>query len=126
MKFHHIGIACDNIEEVLLFLEKTFTIMAKTDIIYDKNQDAKLCLVTTEDGTNIELVSGKTVTRFVKKRQFLYHNCWEVENMDKVIEKFCTNGSLLISESKPAKLFKNRKVAFLMSDIGIVELLESR
>jgi len=42
------------------------------------------------------------------------------------IEHFVDNGSILFSEPKPSKLFNNRKVAFLMSDIGIIELLESK
>ncbi len=125
MNFHHIGIACANIQEVITFLENTFDIIAISDIIYHENHGVNACLLTNKDGTKIELVSGKTVEKFVKKKQYLYHNCWEVNNIDLAIEKFCNNGSMLISEPKPSKLFGNRKVAFLFTDIGILELLES-
>ncbi len=127
LKFHHIGVACKDIKEVTIFLEKIFNLINISDTVILENQDGvKVCIVTTDDGTNIELVSGKGVERFVKRRQFLYHNCWETSDIYMAIEHFVDNGSILFSEPKPSKLFNNRKVAFLMSDIGIVELLESK
>ena len=125
MKFHHIGIACENIQEVIVFLENTFNIIKKSKIIWHENQGVDACLLTNDDGTNIELVSGKTIEGFVKKKQFLYHSCWEVGNIDTAIKSFCDNGSVLISEPKPSLLFNNRKVAFLYTDVGILELLEA-
>lgn len=125
MKFHHIGIACKDIETVTLFVEKSFHVTEKTEIIFDPLQDVSLRLMTLEDGSHIELVSGKTVERFVKKRQNLYHTCWEVSDINTSIATMTENGAMLISEPKPAVLFNNRKVAFLLTDVGIVELLES-
>jgi len=124
MIFHHIGVACESIEEVTIFLKKTFKIIKITDIIYLDNQLVNVCLLTCFDGINIELVSGVTVERFVKNKQFLYHNCWEVEDINASIELFSKNGATLISDPKPSKLFNDRKVAFLYTEIGIVELLE--
>jgi len=124
LKFHHIGIACENIENTLKFIDNTFNIVNKTKIIQLDNHGVKVCLLTNDDGTNMELVSGVTVERFVKKKQFLYHNCWEVENINRSINKFVENGAMLISEPKSSELFNNRDVAFLLTDIGIIELLE--
>jgi methylmalonyl-CoA/ethylmalonyl-CoA epimerase len=94
LKFHHIGIACSNIEETAIFLENTFDIEDKTEIFTLSNQGVDVCLLTCKDRLNIELVSGKTVERFVKKRQYLYHNCWEVEDIYLAIDHFIKNGSL--------------------------------
>jgi methylmalonyl-CoA/ethylmalonyl-CoA epimerase len=124
LKFHHIGVACDSIDEVTQFLENTFTIINKSEVFELKYQNVNVCLLTTDDNINIELVSGTTVEKLVKKRQFLYHNCWEVENIDLTIKHFVDNGAMLISEPKPSELFNNRQVAFLLTLIGIVELLE--
>jgi methylmalonyl-CoA/ethylmalonyl-CoA epimerase len=126
MKFHHIGIACSDILETVKFLNSTFNIINMTEIYFDKNQNVDLCLLTDEFGINIELVSGKTVEKFIKNKQFLYHNCWEVVNLEKAIEHFCDNGATVISEKKPAILFDNRNVAFLFTKIGIIELLEEK
>jgi len=125
MKMHHVGIACSPIESGIRFVENNFVVIKKTDIIFDKVQNVDLCLLTLEDDSNIELVSGTTVEKFIKKRQFLYHTCWEVADIHKSIEKFCNNGAILISEPKPAILFNDRKVSFLATDIGIIELLEA-
>ena len=126
LKFHHIGVACKEIKEVAVFIEKTFNIIKKSEIIHLENHGGvEVCLLTNDDGTNIELVSGKSVDRFVRKRQFLYHNCWETSDIELAISHFVDNGSMLFSEPKPSRLFNNRRVAFLISDIGIIELLES-
>lgn len=125
MKFHHIGIACENIEEVIVFLESTFNIVKKSKIIWHEIQAVDACLLTSSDGANIELVSGKNIDSFVKKKQFLYHSCWEVDDIDASINSFVNNNSVLILEPTPSLLFNNRKVAFLYTSIGILELLES-
>ena len=125
LKFNHIGIACENISEVIVFLESTFNIVSKSKIIYHENHGVDACLLTNDDGTNIELVSGKNIESFVKKKQFLYHSCWEVNNIDTAIKIFCDNDAVLISEPKESLLFNNRKVAFLYTSVGILELLES-
>ena len=126
MKFHHIGIACENIQEVIVFLESTFNIVKKSKIIWHEIQAVDACLLTSSDGANIELVSGKNIDSFVKKKQFLYHSCWEVDDIDASIKSFVNNNSVLILEPTPSLLFNNRKVAFLYTSIGILELLESQ
>ena len=126
MKFHHIGIACSDITKTVKFLNSTFNIINMTGIYFDKNQNVDLCLLTDDFGLNIELVSGKTVEKFVKNKQYLYHNCWEVASLEKAIKHFCDNGAVMISEPKPAILFDNRNVSFLYTKIGIIELLEEK
>ena len=125
MRFHHIGIACEDIQTTLKFVDQSLRIIDRTEIIFDEKQDVNLCLLTVEDGTHIELVCGKTVEKFVSKKQFLYHTCWEVNNIDRAIQTLYENGAMLISTPKNAVLFNNRKVAFLFSELGIIELLEA-
>lgn len=124
MRFHHLGIACDDIEACRGFVSSSFDVVQHTPVIYDALQQVDLCLLTLADDTHIELVSGKTVSRFVNNKQYLYHSCWEVAQLDEEIEKFYAHGALLISAPKPAVLFNDRRVAFLFSEIGIIELLE--
>jgi methylmalonyl-CoA/ethylmalonyl-CoA epimerase len=126
MKFHHIGVACASIDKAAQFVEKSFKVTSKTKIIFDEYQNVNLCLLSLEHGANIELVSGRTVEKFIDKNQFLYHSCWEVDNIEHSIESLYQNGAILISEPNPAVLFNHRQVAFLWTDIGILELLESK
>ena len=124
MEFHHIGIATENIDEMILKLKKFFKIKDISDKVYDENQDANLCMVTLEDGVKIELISGNVVSNILKKRQYLYHTCYTVKDLNKMIESLTNDGALLIKEAKEAVLFNNKRVAFLMWDMGLIELLE--
>ena len=124
MKLHHIGIATEDKENLVEYLKQILNIKDISETVYDKNQDANLCMLTLEDGTKLELVSGKVVEKIVKKRQFLYHTCYETENIEEEIEKLKKLDSFLVSEPKEAILFQNKKVAFLMTNIGLVELVE--
>jgi methylmalonyl-CoA/ethylmalonyl-CoA epimerase len=125
MKFHHVGVACKDIQAELQNIRQLHTIVEETPVVFDPNQQAELCMVTVEDGLNIEFVSGKPVENLLKKRISYYHICYEVEDIDKTIEHLTQNGGMLISAPKEAILFNNRKVAFLMLSYGIVELLNS-
>lgn len=125
MKLHHVGIATDSIDELIEFLEKVTVIVNRTDKIYDPLQDAWLCMLELEGSGRLELIEGNAVNRFVKKHMNLYHTCYEVEDIGQEKEKWIANGAVLVSDEKEAVLFDNRKVVFLMSQIGMVELLES-
>lgn len=124
MKFHHIGIACNDIYTEIEKLKKIHSISKVTDIIFDENQKASICMVTLSSGFNIELVSGETVKKFVKSIATPYHICYSCSDIEVEIENILSNGGVLVSKPKSAKLFNNRKVAFLFVSYGLIELLE--
>lgn len=124
MKFHHIGIATNDIEETIKKIKKFFDVKNVSKIIYDKNQDANLCMITLNDGIMIELINGKVVENILKKRQYLYHTCYSVNDINKTINELVNDGAFLVKEAREAILFDNKKVAFLMWDLGLIELVE--
>lgn len=124
MEFHHIGIATEDIEQMKCNLKDMFEVTDVSETVYDSNQDAYLCMLTINNKTKIELISGNKVEKLVKKRQFLYHICYEVEDIEVQIKKLIDMGNMLISEPKEAILFDNKKVAFLMTEMGLIELVE--
>lgn len=126
MKFHHIGIACKNIEEEIVNISQIHDVVKKSAILFDAGQNAELALLTLADGTNIELISGKQVETFVRKNINYYHICFEVDDIDAEIERLVNEGAFLISPPKPAILFDNRRVAFLNVSYGMIELLNSK
>ena len=123
MKFHHIGIACRDINEQLKLIKILFprAILKKT--IHDPLQNADLCLIIINE-LAIELISGKPVRKLVEEGITGYHICFSVSDIMKTINKFIDNGAIIVSSPKPAILFKNRKVAFLHTKLGLIELLE--
>ena len=123
MKFHHIGIATKDIDKTLNWLKNQFDILSISKKVYDKNQDAYLQMIETKD-INIELVSGNIVKKFIQKNITYYHICYQVSDIEKAIDSF--QHSILISKPTEAILFNNCKVSFLLTPIGLVELLEKQ
>ncbi len=122
MKFHHIGIATKNIENTLKWISENFDIIKISEKVYDPLQDASLQMIETID-VNIELISGNIVKKLIEKKITYYHLCYEVEDINKSMLSF--KNAIVISHPTNAILFNNRKVAFLYTPIGIIELLET-
>ena len=124
LKFHHMGLATNDITKSISEMQYFFDIKEISKIVYDEEQDANLCMVTISDGSKIELISGNQVAKLVKKRHFLYHICYETDNIEEQIKQFEEVGGLVVSEPKKAVLFGMKRVAFLMTNMGLIELVE--
>lgn len=123
MKFHHIGIATKSIDDTINYLKKHFNITEISNIVYDPLQDGNLCMLTMEDGHKLELISGNVVQIFLKKRQFLYHICYSTNSIEAELEHF-SKDSIVLSLPQKAILFNNKYVVFIMTNIGLIELVE--
>ena len=125
LKFRHIGIACKDIKICRDFIKNILNVEKESQIVFDKNQEVNLCLLTLENGLMIELISGKTVENFVKKGISYYHTCYYVKNISETIETLKNEfDAIVISPPKVSELFEGKLAAFLYSPIGIIELLE--
>ena len=124
MNFHHLGIACEDIRKVQNYLASLYTVKEISPVIYDENQLAYLCMVTLENDIRLELISGKVVEGYIQKNISLYHICYEVDNLEHNIKLHREQGCFIVSPPKNAILFGGRRVAFLSTPIGLVELLE--
>jgi methylmalonyl-CoA/ethylmalonyl-CoA epimerase len=125
MKIHHIGIACLDVDEAIVEFSKFHNIIKKSQIIYDSLQNARLCLVHTDIGLDFEFISGSQVSGLLKKGISIYHICYEVDNFEQTLENYISKGAKVISDSKNAILFENRRVVFLYLSYGLIELLEA-
>ena len=123
MDFHHVGIACKDIKETLAFIEKHYNVKNISDEIFDEKQNATLCMVDMHDGYRIELITGEVVKGYLKRRQNLYHTCYEVDNIEEALAEL-RGDCVALSEPKEAILFGGKRVVFLMSPVGLIELLE--
>ena len=124
MKFHQVGVACRNIREELEIIKKIHDVTDVSEIVFDIEQKAELCMIHTSEGVAIELISGEQVENLIKKRISYYHICFETKDINNEIERLQSIGALLVSDSKPAILFKNKQVAFLQVSYGLIELVE--
>jgi methylmalonyl-CoA/ethylmalonyl-CoA epimerase len=122
-RVHHVGIACRDIERTRAWVCETFPVTADSGVVHDPVQDADLCLLDIEDQPAFELVSGAMVEGMLRRRNSYYHVCYEVDEITDAIAHFEAHGSRRISGPVPAVLFGGRPVAFLLSPIGLVEVL---
>ena len=125
MKFHHVGIACRDMEEEIKSISEIHEVLEVSEIVYDAEQKASLCMIRTADGINLELVSGEQVENLIQKRIGYYHLCYETDDLTGEIARLQELGAYLVSDEKPAILFNNKKIAFLHASYGLIELVET-
>ncbi len=124
LKLHHIGYACKDITEALDFFKSVHNIKHISKIIYDPIQKANLCMLTMENSTDIELVSGESVKHLIGNGTCVYHLCYETNNIYRAINFFKQQGGVQLNQLTPAKLFNERNIVFIQTKIGLIELLE--
>jgi len=124
MKFHHLGIVCKDIKKSLVELEKIYDVDTISNIVYDSNQDAEVCLIETSNGINIELISGNRVSGLLKKGITYYHCCYLTTDIETEIIRLKKEGALVVIPPRKAPLFNYKNVSFLFTPHGLIELLE--
>ncbi|MFI4962470.1 MAG: SDR family NAD(P)-dependent oxidoreductase, partial [Legionellales bacterium] len=139
---NHCGCACANIETTIPKLVKLCDIIKVGPVYFDPLQNARVCLLDSADGYCIELVEGDMVRDVLKSKptrykdlpvdalfeqgMVAYHLCFEVSDIKQALQVFSNHGATLVSEPKPAILFNNRLVAFIQTELGLIELLENK
>ncbi len=126
MKFHHIGIACKNIQLELQRLKRLHRVLFVSETVFDELQQAELCMVEVEDGLRLELIAGPVVESYLQKKMSYYHVCYETGDLVGRLQEMTAAGAMLVSAPKPARLFAGRRVAFLLASYGLIELLEEK
>lgn len=124
MKFHHIGIACRDIRKYREFLGQLFTVSRESEIVTDSEQDASVCMIELENGLKLELIQGAKVEQVIRKGVTFYHLCFSVSNIDATVQELAARNCLVVREPAPAVLFGGKRVAFLNTHIGLIEIME--
>jgi methylmalonyl-CoA/ethylmalonyl-CoA epimerase len=126
MKFHHLGLACKDLQTAKAWVVATHPIKEEIGPIEDPLQKASFITLRTQDGLLIELIAGEQVTNILKKDVNLYHICYSVPDLRTAIAAFEKQGALVISSPKPSALFGGKMIVFLNTPLGIIELLEEK
>lgn len=133
MKLHHVGILTKDLKSGIRRYEALFNLHPISEIVEDHIQKVAVVLLSTPraEGTYIELIAPLTddsaVSNLLRKETHLYHLCFLVEDIEEALERARRQGSKIISRPTPAKLFNDRKIAFIYTrDHYIVEFLEKR
>jgi len=130
MLFHHIGIACSEIEKTIEVYKKLG--YEPTDVIFDPIQKVNLCFLSRENSPVIELVGAEDenspIKNILKKNGTSpYHTCYEVDSICIQIKKLVKEGFFPITGTVKAVAFSGRNICFLYNkNFGLIELLESK
>jgi len=124
LAFHHIGIACADIEKTARYVHEAYAITSDSGTVHDPLQDVHVRLFNEGTPGAIELVSGPAVEKLVKAHVTYYHVCYQTGNLEGSIAAAKATGAMLVSLPKPAVLFGGRRVAFVFTELGLVEFVE--
>ena len=105
------------------WLERHSTVRRASVPIWDALQQAWLSLVEVPGGT-LEIVAGPIVRGVLEKGRMGYHVCFEVDDVDAALASLVSGGGRQVTRPSPAILFGGRRVCFVHTRLGLVELLE--
>lgn len=131
LRFHHIGIACFDINETKAFYELMGYVASP--IIDDPIQDIRISFLKKEGSPMLELLAPidekSPVNRILETQGVTpYHICYEVDDIDAMMTLLRKQHKFVrVSKAAPACAIDNRRVAFLFrKDVGLIELVESK
>ena len=130
LSFHHIGIACHDIEKSKAFYLDQGYAAAKT--VYDPLQRVYVCFLEKSGAPRLEMLQPEgddsPVARTLETAGVTpYHLCYEVEDLDDAIARLRTSRRfLLVNGPVPACAMGDRRVAFMFQKLtGLIELVEA-
>ncbi|EHC5633084.1 GNAT family N-acetyltransferase [Campylobacter coli] len=126
-EFHHIGIACDNIEKE--FFSYKFLGYFKEDCAFiDTNQGVRGQFIVAANQPRLELLenlpNSDTLNHWLASSIKMYHFGYIVEDIEKAQKIFKQLGAKLISPLKYSIYFKKRICFLVLKNSFIVELIE--
>jgi methylmalonyl-CoA/ethylmalonyl-CoA epimerase len=131
-RLHHIGYAVAGIRSYReSFLDPLFGPVEMGEIHEDPIQGVRVAFVSVGSGPLIELIepvgSDSPVSRIIgSARGGLYHLGYEVDDLDREIERFRGQKCLPLGRPVRAVAFEGRRIVFLLTPHrDLIELIES-
>ena len=127
MQFHHVGIACENIDETACHYCSLGYDQSET--VIDPLQNVKIAFLSHPEMPMIELLSpvnnASPVVDILKKNGTSpYHICYSVSDLDGTIALFRRKRYIIVSKPKIANALGGKRVAFLYNKaVGLIELV---
>ncbi len=130
MRLHHIAYVTKDIKKKADIFCSIFGFKRNEDNVMDKNQDVNIALLEMGDGVQLELLepigSESPVSGFLSKGGGIYHLCFEVEDLDGLLDRLERNKEArVVKKPAAAPAFGGRRVAFVATrDKDLVEFIE--
>lgn len=123
MRLHHYGFRTGNLELAATQLSLLgFEVIGSVQDDYDH---VELVLLTNAaGGAGLELV--RALDGSDAGHDFKWHHlCFESDDFDGDMQKLRSQGFMLFQKPRPAPLFNNKRICWLFSKIGVIELKEA-
>lgn len=128
LKFQHIGIAVNKIENTSsYYLQAGYSM---TEPVIDPIQNIRISFLSKQGMPTIELLEPiddkSPVCNILSKSGVTpYHLCYTTENLDDSILKLRRKRFVTLSHPVSAIAFQGKKICFLFNkDVGLIELVE--
>ena len=126
LSFHHIGVACKDLETETDKL-KILGYSIEGDDFIDPIQGVKGRFLTGQT-PRLELLvplsTDSVLSPWLKSNVKMYHLAYETNSLEGAIQKLCAQRGRLVVKPVPAVAFNNREIAFIMlPNMLLVELI---
>ena len=131
MRLHHVAYTTADLDRKAAELQRLFGFRPIADPIIDPVQRVRIQFFDTGNGSLMELLEPhgdkSPVTRHLKNGGGLYHQCFEVDDLEGTLDRLRDSGeAFVVCEPVPAPAIDNRRVAFIVTaDRDLVEFLEA-
>jgi len=126
--FHHVGIAVSDLGRAADQMIRLFQARKASDVFHDASQGVHVQFVKLGD-LLVELLAPAAqpspVDGVLRRGIALYHVGYEVRDLDGQLASWKDTEVKLVSPPKPAVAFGGRRVAFVMWQGFLVELIEA-
>jgi methylmalonyl-CoA/ethylmalonyl-CoA epimerase len=127
---HHVGFVVPSIadvaEEFAMFMSASWD----GKIFHDPLQRVRVAFFKAADARNpvFELVEPadevSPVSNFLKKPVGLHHVCYEIDDLESVLQEAQRLGFVIVSDPAPAVAFGGRRIAWVSKSRLVIEFLE--
>ena len=131
LSFHHVGYVVRSIQDAAAGFIASLGLQWDGRIIHDPLQTVCVSFFCPRAAGNplIELVqpagTGSAVHRFLERGGGLHHLCYEVDSLDRQLERSKANRDLIVRPPTPAVAFEGRRIAWVYTKNKLlVEYLE--
>ena len=130
MKFHHIGIAVQDLKKANIYFKTLFQIKKTSKVFKDKNLKVNVQFLMEKKNIVYEIIEPASkkspISGALKEnRNILNHVAYISENFDLDCKKMRNNGAIPIGVATPAVAFKNKKIQFFYTKLKFLfEMIE--
>ncbi len=128
LKFHHIGVACTDLEVETARLS-ILGYVVEGDDFTDPIQGVRGRFLTGQTPRLellVPLAENSVLSPWLKSNTKMYHLAYETDYLNMAIEQLCSQRVRVVVKPTPAVAFDNRQIAFLMlPNMLLIELVSS-